>query len=118
MPASGSKCVLIACCLALATAMAHGKEARVDLSRLNHPNNNPLQLKKAIKVANVVKRELDALEKRATNGLSAKQTRGLVIDMAMKINSKQRERLASSMKDLPRFARVVHWKDGSRVCDR
>ena len=41
------------------------------------------------------------MEKRATNGLSAKQTRGLVIDMAMKINSKQRERLASSMKDYP-----------------
>ena len=106
MTGQGLKCVLIACCLALATAVAHGKEARVDLSRLNQPNNHPLQLKKAIKVANVIKKELDVLEKRATNGLSEKQTRGLVIDMAMKINSKQRERLATGMKDFPRFARV------------
>ena len=116
MTGQGLKCVLIACCLALATAVAHGKEARVDLSRLNQPNNHPLQLKKAIKVANVIKKELDVLEKRATNGLSEKQARGLVIDMAMKINSKQRERLATGMKDFPRFARVSKITPDSASC--
>ena len=75
--------------------------AKVDLSNPKQPKNNLLQTTE--KIAKVLKKELRILEKRATDGMSAKQRNTMVVDMAMKMNEKQQERMASSQ---PRFAKV------------
>ena len=59
--------------------------AKVDLSNPKQPKNN--LLKTTEKIAKVLKKELRILEKRATDGMSAKQRNTMVVDMAMKIAS-------------------------------